>query len=63
MADITMCGGDGCPKKSECHRHTATPSQWQSMFLTSPALDMVDCFYFMSNANTVDDGDEEGFGL
>lgn len=30
MADITMCANQGCPRRKDCHRFTATESQyWQ----------------------------------
>ncbi len=36
MADITMCAGVSCPKKEECYRYKATPSNWQSYFCNVP---------------------------
>lgn len=34
--DGTMCKGDGCPVKSSCYRHEATPSDVQSYFVSTP---------------------------
>lgn len=42
MPDITMCGGHNdqygdCPKKNECYRHVARPSEFrQSYFMQAP---------------------------
>lgn len=37
MPDITMCKGEGCPKKDLCYRHTAKPTpHWQSYFVKAP---------------------------
>lgn len=39
MPDITMCPGDSCSIKGECHRHTATETPHrQSFFVTAPIL-------------------------
>jgi hypothetical protein len=52
MPDITMCKGVGCEIKNECHRHTTTPSRWQSYFLESPILNKMRCDYFIFNGKT-----------
>ena len=40
MPDITMCAGEGCPKKPMCHRATATPDpKRQSYFVVAPHND------------------------
>ena len=37
MADITMCSGEGCPRKKQCYRYTAPKSNfWQSYFAKVP---------------------------
>ena len=37
MADITMCRGEGCKKKSTCYRHTANAHPYrQSFFAVTP---------------------------
>lgn len=37
MADITMCKGDGCPMREQCHRFTVEPNPyWQSYFYGTP---------------------------
>jgi len=36
MADITMCPGKDCPKKSTCYRFWAIPHEWQSWFAEDP---------------------------
>jgi hypothetical protein len=30
MPDICMCKNEKCPKKEECYRYMAKPSEWQS---------------------------------
>lgn len=47
MPDISMCPGDGCPKKQMCYRHTAKASDLQSYFVTSPIKDDGECDHFM----------------
>lgn len=52
MADITMCKGDGCPKREECYRHTAPQNQYrQSWFADSPlkSAEPFDCEWFTDN--------------
>lgn len=40
MPDITMCNGNGCPKKDSCYRFKAKPNElWQSYFMTAPYKD------------------------
>lgn len=49
MADIQMCGGEGCAIKEKCHRHTAPRSPlWQAM-MRSPMLDGDQCDEFWPN--------------
>lgn len=51
MPDITMCSGENCPKKNECHRYTAVPGGYmQSYFVTPPVDDEGECEYFMGNS-------------
>lgn len=46
MPDIAMCNGEGCPKKDECYRHTAKPSEFrQSYFVEAPFKEGV-CDHF-----------------
>lgn len=43
-----MCGGEGCQKKDECYRFTATPSDyWQAFFAVSPVNDSGNCDKFL----------------
>lgn len=39
MADITMCSGEGCDLKLQCHRYTAKRSEYQSFFAEPPLKD------------------------
>lgn len=32
MADISMCLGEGCPKKKQCHRYTAHPNPYAQSY-------------------------------
>jgi hypothetical protein len=34
MADITMCGGKGCPIKSKCKRYNAKPDPYRQSWGT-----------------------------
>lgn len=46
MPDICMCKDEECPKKNECYRYTAIPSEFmQVYFSVSPRKDEV-CEYF-----------------
>ena len=50
MPDITMCRGDGCPKKGTCYRFTATPDKyWQAYFCGIPFGDEKEgaCMHYM----------------
>lgn len=48
MPDITMCNGNGCPKKDSCYRFTAKPNElWQSYFMDIPYKDN-DCDSYWS---------------
>jgi hypothetical protein len=48
MPDIAMCSGEGCPRRTECYRHTAkvTEPRGQSYFLKPPGNE-AGCDYFM----------------
>lgn len=47
MPDITMCWGEGCPRRKECYRYTAKPStHQQSYFVAPPIKDGGECEYF-----------------
>ncbi len=46
MPDITMCKGDGCDLRVNCHRYRATPTpHWQAYFVTPP-ISNGDCDHF-----------------
>jgi hypothetical protein len=47
MPDISMCRGDGCPRKRECYRCRAVPSQRQSYFVTPPVRADGSCGSFL----------------
>lgn len=54
MPDITMCpGSEGivkCPKRNECYRYTAKPSEYhQSFFMGLPMNKDKTCGYFWDN--------------
>ena len=44
MADISMCSGEGCPKKTTCYRYTAEANPYRQSFLS-------DVIYEESNSN------------
>lgn len=46
MPDIAMCKGVGCPKKKTCYRFKATPSYYQSYFMTAPYVEKEGCGYY-----------------
>lgn len=49
MADITMCDGTGCPRKAQCYRYTARPSQRQSYFAKVPLNVDGSCDHFWTS--------------
>lgn len=50
MADITMCKGNGCPKKVQCYRYSATVNHYrQSYFITVPIKEDKSCDHFIDN--------------
>ena len=51
--DITMCKGDGCPVKQQCHRYTAKPAQYQSYFRKVPYSDDQCLFYWGEKAEAI----------
>ena len=54
MADITMCSGEGCPKKETCHRYTANKSSWQSYFMEVPYnKEADDCIRYWDNEDYI----------
>lgn len=58
MPDISMCEGTSCPKKDNCHRYLAIPSQWQSWFAEVPFKvnengEFEDCDYFWDEIETI----------
>lgn len=58
MADITMCEGDGCPRKESCYRFTAPMNEFrQSFFMTVPLVDGMHCTWFIKN--TLDGCDKD----
>lgn len=56
MPDITMCEGDGCPKREQCWRYTAEPSLYrQAYFIASPVKDGA-CEYFWKDETVKSEG-------
>lgn len=53
MADITMCKGDGCPKRDGCYRHTATANEYYQSFFVSPPFiqETKECQDFWDNTD------------
>ena len=53
MPDISMCSGEGCPIKEECHRHTAPHNKaWQTFFVYVPYDHAYKgCEYFIDNTD------------
>lgn len=39
MPDISMCRGEGCPKKDQCYRYTAKPTPGRQSYLAVPPFD------------------------
>lgn len=39
MADITMCVGNGCPKKDDCYRYTAVKNEYRQAYFVSLPYD------------------------
>jgi len=54
MPDISMCPGEGCPKKESCYRYLAEPDQWrQAYFTTPPVKEDGTCDYYWKHNTTV----------
>lgn len=52
MPDISMCTGEGCPRKETCYRFTAKPSELrQSYFMKAPIKEDNTCEYYWPNEN------------
>lgn len=53
MADITMCRGENCNVRRDCHRYTAQPSTHaQSYFGVTPTSDPhMGCDHYIDNAH------------
>jgi hypothetical protein len=51
MADISMCSGLGCPKKDNCHRHTATACEYRQSWFAESNVSNEDgtCDHFWDN--------------
>lgn len=48
MPDISMCPGHNCPKKEECYRFIAIPSEyWQAYFVSPPFCDEKECEFLL----------------
>ena len=46
MPDITMCKGTNCPKKNECYRFLATPSEYRQSYFIDPPYEKDKCDEF-----------------
>jgi hypothetical protein len=52
MADISMCSGEGCPKKENCYRYTAYANEFmQSYFTEVPLKEDKTCEWYWDNAD------------
>ena len=48
MVDISMCSGEGCPRKNECYRHRAKDAgEYQSWFARPPLESDLNCDEFL----------------
>jgi len=52
MADITMCRGDDCPLKNNCHRYTANASEYRQSYFVDPPYVDDECDYFWGIENS-----------
>jgi hypothetical protein len=50
MVDMVKCDDSECPRKLTCSRFLATPSKWQSFFVTSPK-EGINCEYYIDAKN------------
>lgn len=55
MADISMCGGEGCDRRQRCHRFTAIPNPFRQSYLV-PKTPGDQCEHFWNN----DDASQQG---
>lgn len=61
MADISMCSGDGCDKRKQCYRHTATPNPFLQAYFIAPPPSPCEFFWDNGNDNT-DEIRSDGLG-
>lgn len=52
MPDISMCAGGNCPKKQDCYRYTAKPSEFMQTYFCDPPYDAKEgtCEMFWDNS-------------
>jgi hypothetical protein len=52
MPDISMCAGGNCPKKQDCYRFIAKPSQYMQTYFVHPPYDVKEqtCEMFWDNS-------------
>jgi hypothetical protein len=55
MPDITMCGGDECPRRETCYRYTARPDYMQSFFTVPPMKKDKSCDHYREDLFTTRD--------
>jgi hypothetical protein len=53
MVDISMCTGNGCLRKNDCYRFTATADKYRQSYFAKPPVKRggIDCEYFMPNTS------------
>ena len=52
MPDISMCAGGNCPKKQDCYRYTAKPSEYRQSYFSEVPYDVKEqtCEMFWDNS-------------
>jgi hypothetical protein len=58
MPDISMCAGGNCPKKQDCYRYTAKPSQYMQTYFVHSPYDVKEqtCEMFWDNKENSNNG-------
>jgi hypothetical protein len=47
MPDIAMCSGEACPRRNECYRARAVPSEFLQTYFKAPPAKPEGCTYFL----------------
>jgi len=61
MPDIAMCKGAGCPRKAECYRYRAVPTERRQAYFSPPPVRADGtCADFLRRGDRLTDAGSEG---